>query len=169
MRPTITQEALLSTLAYSPTTGNFTWTRKSGNRVTVGAVAGCMSSAGYIQIRTGGRLYYAHRLAFLAMTGVLPDKQVDHINGNRGDTRWNNLRLVTPTENTQNACVSKNNKSGVLGVFWTKRRQEWVATITVARKTHYLGAYADIHKATAARKAAEALYGFHQNHGRPAI
>lgn len=57
-----TQEDVIDLLDYSPATGNFVW-RKSGG------VAGCETANGYTVIGINGRLYLAHRLAWLVVHG----------------------------------------------------------------------------------------------------
>lgn len=54
--------------------------------------------------------------------------------------------------------IAKNNTSGVRGVYWDKKRQNWVAQITFKGKTLYLGSFANIGEATTARKRAEERY-----------
>ena len=171
MTPCIQQKDLCEVLTYFPLTGEFIWAQrpKNANRINIGGVAGHQSNTGYTQIRLYKYLYYAHRLAFLYMTGVFPLEQVDHINGDPSDTRWSNLRLATPTENQRNTAISKNNTSGVLGVCWDKRKSAWLVRIRDSNKEKFIGYFKELADAAIARKAAEQLYGYHPNHGRISI
>lgn len=82
----------------------------------------------------------AHRLAFLLMTGAMPAGDVDHINGNRADNRWCNLRDVSRAVNMQNLRKPRaDNTTGFLGVSLSKGRYQ--AQIAANGKTHYLGLY----------------------------
>jgi hypothetical protein len=102
------------------------------------------------------------------MTGEDPgvEKEVDHINGNRGDNSWNNLRIVSRKENGKNMQRKKNNSSGVTGVSWASDRRKWASYIMVNRKKINIGHFTELSEAIAARKYAEKLYGFHVNHDR---
>jgi len=162
----IQEHELKNLLKYSPISGEFTWKVKPSLGVPVGAPAGHKSKAGYTQIRIGKQLHYAHRLAFLYMEGIFPIEQVDHIDGNRANTAWLNLRQVSCLENQRNVSISKNNKSGVLGISWLSRRQKWLATIGIGYKTVFLGEHLELIDAITTRKAAELTYKFHPNHGR---
>jgi hypothetical protein len=97
----LTQDILRSLLRYNPTTGEFTWLA-SQYRIKAGDVAGSKRTDGYIAIGVGGKLYKAHRLAFLYMEGEFPKDQVDHLNGIKIDNSWANLRKCTPIENMNN-------------------------------------------------------------------
>jgi len=158
-------EAITDLLSYSPETGEFTWKVARG-RCSAGSTAGYDTGRGYIGIRINKRCTYAHRIAFLLMTGSEPKAQVDHINGDRSDNRWVNLREVTCAENMMNRQVSGRNKSGVMGVFWNTGKGKWTAKIKKNQKTTHLGYFDDLAMAAAARKEAEVSMGFHQNHGR---
>lgn len=60
-----------------------------------------------------------------------------------------NIQIITREE------PSKNNTSGIIGVFWDKDSQKWRATISFKNKTHYLGRYENKEDAIKARKQAE--------------
>lgn len=72
-----------------------------------------------------------------------------------------NLKLcdgtsVTILEATRNH-LSKSNTSGYTGVYWSST-QKWRAQITFRRKTYYLGSFAHIEDAIAARKCGEEMH-----------
>lgn len=161
----VTQESLKELLCYDPDTGDFTRI-KAVQAARVGDIAGCLGNRGYIVIRINGKNYLSHRLAFIYMTGEFPEHHTDHINGNKTDNRWENLRAVTRGENMKNQKKRKSNTSGVMGVYWNKSSGMWQAQIKADGKQMYLGIFADINDAITARKQAEIDCGFHPNHGR---
>ena len=123
---------------------------------------------GYLGGRLMGVNYLAHRVMYALAYGRWAAGEVDHINGDRTDNRPENLRDVPKVLNARNAKRAANNTSGATGVMLRKRDSKWIATIRMFGKTHYFGAYQDFFDAVAARKAAEAEFGFHPNHGRKA-
>lgn len=54
-----------------------------------------------------------------------------------------------------NGNINKNNKSGIRGVCFDKRRNQWCAHITYKGKTYFLGRYYNIGDAEEAREKAE--------------
>lgn len=152
-------EIATSQLRYEPDTGQFIWlVRKNsrGGTVAPGKVAGTPKD-GYVQIKIEGQQWRAHRLAWLLMTGSLPDKgrEIDHVNGDRSDNRWVNLREATRSQNATNSGLSKKNKSGVRGISWIKRDSKWDARIRVNGTLHLIGRFAEKEDAIRARKDAE--------------
>lgn len=162
----LTADEAFELISYDPATGLFRWKKSHSKRIWPGKQAGSTASDGYVHIGLANKVYKAHRLAWLLMTGLWPKEQVDHINGNRSDNRWVNLRQVSNLENARNRSASRNNKSGVTGVYWDKQRSKWRARIKVGEKKIELGAFSDIREAERARKNAEVNFGFHPNHGR---
>lgn len=98
------------------------------------------------------------RMHRLIMGDVDKNIRIDHINHNTLDNRKCNLREVTNAENLRNGKLRKTNKSGVVGVFFDKTRNKWIASITVDYKNIYLGRYDCIEDAIKARKEAEEKY-----------
>jgi len=135
-KPNLSAQRLRELLAYDPIKGEFRW-RIGRKGAPMGALAGGKTSHGYINIgvdRTGQ--HYAHRLAWLYMNGEWPTCEIDHINGNRTDNRWSNLRGVSSTVNKQNKRrPQSNNKSGFLGVSLKSSRKtgprKWLAQIAL--------------------------------------
>lgn len=160
----LSKDEVDSVLEYDPAHGRFRW-RVARGCCKAGDEAGCDSGRGYIFIRVNGVIAYAHRLAFLLMTGEVPPF-VDHINGDRADNRWENLRAATRSENGQNMARSSANRSGVIGVFWNVSKNKWTAKIKINQRTQHLGHFDSIAEATEARRLAERDLGFHANHGR---
>ncbi len=161
----INQAKLKELLNYDSETGILYWNKTTNRRIKVGDVAGCKDAYGYLVIRFDGKLYKAHRLAWLYVYGVLPD-QIDHINGIRDDNRIVNLRSVTIGENNKNTKVRQDNISGVAGVHFEQSRSKWLANISVEGKNVYLGRFNTFDEAVHARKSAEIEYSYHDNHGR---
>lgn len=124
------------------------------------------TSASYATVSLDGGSVYAHRLAWAMVHGGWPEEPLDHINGDRTDNRIANLRAVPQKLNCRNCRISKNNRSGANGVYWSNGRRKWVAQIMVDYRTRYLGIFETIEAAIKARKAAEREAGFHPNHGR---
>ena len=77
--------------------------------------------------------------AILDLHSVIIDNQVDHINGDKLDNRFNNLRIVTNKRNAWNRKYHDNNTSGFRGVYWYPLRNKWVAQIRVHQKLIHLG------------------------------
>jgi len=137
----LTQERLKEVLDYNPDTGLFTWKVRLSIRAVKGKVAGVINERGYIKIQIDKKIYRGHRLAWLYIHGKFPALGIDHINGNRADNRIDNLREATDSENKQNKAAQKNNKSGYLGVYWSKTMMKWTARIQLNYVTTPLGYY----------------------------
>lgn len=131
----LSQKILKRFLKYNQITGKFTWRVKRGPR-RKDERAGSKHSEGYIQINFLGKVYFAHRLAFLYITGRWPD-EIDHINHNRRDNRWLNLRECTHKENLSYQKVNKANTTGYKGV--SKSRGRFRAYIVKNGKQIFLG------------------------------
>jgi hypothetical protein len=177
------QEMLNELLAYDPENGTLAWKARSPVRFPdcarwgqegtaqrwntrwAGKPAFTNDTRGYRQGEIFGRPYFAHRIIWRMVHGDEP-ADIDHIDGNRSNNRLSNLRAVTRQENLRNARRRSDNSSGVVGVTWDKRKQRWYACIAVSQRTINLGSYRTLEEATAARKAADRQYGFHENHGR---
>lgn len=140
---TLTQAELKARVSYDPKSGLFTRVSDAG-RWKAGTQIGSINTLGYCAINFGGYPWLAHRLAFLWVTGEWPKYNVDHINGNRSDNRWDNLRDIPQRMNTENTKVaSKHNRSGLLGVTLHKACGKYSARIYVAGKGIHLGLFAD--------------------------
>lgn len=150
MRDSITQERLKELIHYDPCTGHFKWIVK-GRLPKIGY----KTIKGYLQIRVDDILYMAHRLAWLYVHGIFPDKQIDHINRIKDDNRIINLRMVTNSENHQNMSIRKDNKSGHEGVTFCNKRKRWRAYITAQKKRYELGFFEKIEDAIQIRAAAK--------------
>jgi hypothetical protein len=85
-----------------------------------------------------GHKYQEHILVWLAETGTFPERGLDHINGNRADNRFANLRLATAQQNNENIGRRRDNTSGFRGVSLTKTGR-WMAQIQSKGVKKHLG------------------------------
>lgn len=125
-----------------------------------------LDGEGYRLVIIHGKTHKAHRVVWAFHKGVWPTYNIDHINGIPNDNRIENLRDVSMQDNARNRRRVSRNTSGVTGVVWARAEKKWHAQIKVSGKCISLGNYSDKLDAIAARKQAEAQYGFHPNHGR---
>lgn len=143
----MTQDELKKVLSYDPYTGVFTWRVSLSSRALAGERAGTLRKDGYVQIRIRGKIYYAHRLAFLYMQGRIP-VEIDHIDRSPSNNRWGNLRPVTHSQNLENRDCK--------GFY--ERRGKFLAQIKVAGRVMFLGSYLTADAARSAYDLAEYLY-----------
>lgn len=109
---------------------------------------------GYVSGSINGKVIALHRF----LMNPKDDEVVDHKNRKPYDNRKSNLRVCTQSQNIMNKKKPKNNKSGVVGVYWYQRDNRWRAEITVNYKTIYLGEYKNFEDAVRVRKEAEKKY-----------
>jgi hypothetical protein len=164
-----TAERVRELLNYDPETGVFTWREganlgKGHGRRKPGGEAGC-KGARYTILSIDGQHVYAHRVAWLYMTGEWPPATVDHRNRDTYCNRWANLRLATIAEQRQNSALSRRNTSGRKGVSWDASKGKWAAQIGAHGKRHHIGRFDDVEQAAAAYADAKAKR--HQFH--PAV
>jgi hypothetical protein len=116
------------------------------------------SKSRYPMIGFNGSSYLAHRIAWVIKTGENPTFDIDHINGNKWDNRWCNLRIATRSENRCNCEPSLSNTSGTIGVTFHKLVKKYVAQIKKHGKSYHLGCFENIEDAIKCRKNAEKIF-----------
>jgi len=142
---------LLSRMSYDPQTGFFVALVSSGRR-KAGDRLGYVRADGYRMIMFGGRWRYAHRLAWFYVTGEWPMHEIDHVNGDRDDNRFANLRQATRSQNMMNTPKK--------GVCFHKGQKKWQASIRVNGKRTHLGSFSTEDEALSAyRAAASTMHG----------
>ena len=125
-------DLLKRTLTYNPETGEL-------RKVRDGKIIGHPNNLGYVRVwiklEDGKRKHFtAHRLAFMFMEGSFPSNNlvVDHINQDRSDNRWCNLRAVNRAANSVNSSKFKN---------YTAVGNRFTSAITFKGKRHHLGTF----------------------------
>lgn len=100
------------------------------------------------------KLGFLHRFIMNAPKGMV----VDHIDGNTLNTRKNNLRICTHTENCRNRKRQFNNTSGYQGVTWDKNTNKWMSYICVDTHQKTLGYFNTPEEAHVCRVLADEKY-----------
>ena len=178
----ISPETLRELLDYNPETGDLIWrerplemfkterdwnawnARNAGKKAFTATI-----SRGYKHGTIFKNGVYAPRAAWVIHHGRWPVHNIDHINGDPSDNRIDNLRDVNQHENMRNASIPKHNKSGVIGVHWSKASNKWTAQITSGGRRIHLGVFDSKEDAISARKDAEVKCGYSPNHGREPV
>jgi len=80
---------------------------------------------------------------------------IDHINSDKLDSRANNLREISNSDNIFRAGIRKNNSTGVTGVFFNKSSRTWSARLCCNWVNEGLGTFKTKGEAVKARKDAE--------------
>jgi hypothetical protein len=156
-KPKFSAQVLREFLNYDPSTGIFTWIKRSPRgRNRVGTVAGSIVQ-GYINIGIFNESYGAHCLAWLYVNGNWPEGHIDHIDGNGMNNRFANLRKASSAENQQNRKQARRDSgTGLIGVFRSpSARRPFRSSITICGKAHHLGVFQSAEEAHAAYLAAK--------------
>lgn len=136
--------------------GNLYWKKPTGRRVRFGDLAGNVSE-GYVSIRVGGKLMKAHRIIYFMHHGYMP-REIDHIDGNGLNNRIDNLRDADRFVNNKNRSASRNNKSGIKNVCWSKVANKWHVSIMENKTRHHIGYFASLDDARFAADNARKQY-----------
>jgi hypothetical protein len=142
------QNLLQKIFKYEPNTGVLTHAVNTPPRGKLGTEVGWINGHGYRRISIKGREYPAHKVIWMWMTGTYPLNDIDHIDGDRSNNSWTNLRLSTRSQNLMNQGRKPNNKSGFKGV--TSRGGSHSAQFRIGGKIVRIGSF------STAREAAEA-------------
>jgi hypothetical protein len=167
-KPTPSVEVLNSLFTYDEITGELRWKIVPKERVArakVGDIAGAVMTNGYRMTCINYQKYLVHRLIWKMKTGSDAPFSIDHIDGDRLNNRFANLRAATQSQNGMNSKMRKNNTSGVKGVYWHQSNR-WQAQIMLHRKVIVLGGFDKIEEAASA--VAEAREKYHGQFARTA-
>ncbi|MEK6294411.1 MAG: HNH endonuclease [Paraburkholderia tropica] len=165
-RQKIDAAQLRALLTYDAETGIFRWRERRNHLTPKGSVAGTVNSKGYVMIGVARRLYQAHRLAWLYVTGEWPKDLIDHINTIRTDNRFENLREASKTENNRNRSAGIAGRKGLKGATFRKKEGAWYSGIWSAGKRIHLGTFSSEQEAHEAYcKAADEMHGEFANFG----
>lgn len=153
----VTQELVKKMFDYDPNTGIVTRKiSRSGRGGKRGTIVNTLNDKGYLYVRLGARSLPLHRVIWLWWYGYWPEHNLDHIDRCRTNNRINNLREVSNQCNARNRCVRRTSKTGVTGVGWCNRQQEWSVNICPGKSEKRFLAYCeDFTEAVAHRLAAE--------------
>lgn len=156
-----TPSALRNLLDYDKSNGKLRW-RNPTARQTKEWFDGTKQSRGYRGVRIGKTKYYVHAVAWAIVKGKWP-KGIDHIDHDKANNKWTNLRAATPQQNAYHRSRNRNNSTGVRGVtkFDNKRwrgSKPFRAVIAVDGRLIHLGLFATITEAAKVRRQAELQY-----------
>jgi hypothetical protein len=141
---------------YDFITGDLIWkerpiTHFSSNRVMNYAnsqnknkIAGVLTKVGYLRTRCGefGK-YMNHRIIWKLITGNEPDYIIDHIDCDKMNNRFNNLRECNTNENARNCLIRIDNSSGLKGVHFDNSKGKYISQIGYFGNRIQLGAFDD--------------------------
>jgi hypothetical protein len=157
----IDQDLLRKLFAYDAESGVFKRIgrlKRGGQVVACDFVTNSKSTHGYYQYTIKDHTFDVHRLIWMWVHGKWPDGDIDHINGNRQDNRWENLRVVSRTENLRNTGRKTEPKYGHVGVY--AHGKTWRVSIGAEGKAGFVS----YEEAVAYRQKRERELGYSENH-----
>lgn len=164
IQQSLTQELVQSLFIYDSVSGLLI-NRVNKGKALAGAISGTVHKNGTIYVRVLGKKEIAHRIIWLYVNGYLP-VEIDHIDHNRSNNAWNNLREVNHAQNMLNKPIYKNSKTKCSGISIDKRCGKYRAYIQVNCKQKGLGYFDTLEQAIAVRSTALKEHRYHDNHGK---
>lgn len=132
-------EELRALFSYDRESGIAVWkTRPSRAKIKVGDEVKSKFSSGYLRVTIKGSTYRLHLVIWKMETGVDPVDEVDHLDLDKTNNRWGNLREATRSQNGMNIAITTRNTSGFKGVSQVPCGK-WKASIRHKGKLIYLG------------------------------
>lgn len=151
----ITQDYVKSLFDYDKESGDLFWKISPSKNVKIGTKAGCLRKKdNYISVGINKRLYFAHVIIWLWMTGEFNKFQIDHKDGK--SNKWINLRKSDSNTNAYNQKIAKNNTSGAKGIDW--HNESWRVRIQYEGKRILIGYYDILNDAIKAYNKAALKY-----------
>lgn len=138
---------------YNAASGEFVVTVPRSTSYQAGDAMGYIDPHGYYKIGLNKAVYLISRLVWLWHTGDWPKHRIDHIDQNKLNNKIENLRDASAYFNNKNG-KTRASKSGMTGINWHKKAKKWMACVTVAYDTIYLGLFLSIEEAIEARNTA---------------
>jgi hypothetical protein len=90
-------------------------------------------------------MHQVHRLIWLMKTGELPTCMIDHINHDRADNTWVNLREATASQNQMNRSIHKSTTTGYRGILIDHYNKQnipyYMASVRADGKSNRKGSY----------------------------
>ena len=149
-------------LTYNIITGVLTWKVNKSN-VKAGTKSGSLKKTGYLYITINRQDCAAHRVAWLLVTKKDPwPYEVDHINHNKSDNAFKNLRKATIQQNSSNRLKGTNNTSGHKSIRYLEfqPKNPYQVILYQDKKGHYVGSFPTLEMALKARdQKGKELYG----------
>jgi hypothetical protein len=94
------------------------------------------------------------------MTDEWTKNLIDHINTDKSDDRFSNLREATVSQNGANRLAQRNNRIGIKGVRLSKTGKRFEVSIKMQSKAKFIGSFGSLDEAKAAYEAsARNLFG----------
>ncbi|MDH1673976.1 HNH endonuclease [Comamonas aquatica] len=155
----ISQEELKHALYYDNVGGVFYWRNPPyHSRFLPWKRAGAVGVDGYEKIQINGRSYRSNRLAWLYMTGHWPEVCTDHIDGNKTNNSWMNLREATIAENKRNSVATRPKHDLPMGVGYSgKTKVSYRARLKIHGRQIALGTYPTAEEASEVYQLASAM------------
>lgn len=154
----MTPDELSELFLYEPDTGKLIYKKRVSSRAAQGSEAGSIGKHGYRSVEVRGKSYRVHRLIWFLMTGNWPHGEIDHIDRNKLNNKWSNLRVVNRAENIWN--TERKNGSGTSSGYEgvRKRGNSYQAHIRHMGKRVVIGSFPTAEEALKARDDAVMKY-----------
>lgn len=141
---------------YDPESGRL-WNTETGTEYVPNSVNG------YIHIKVNGKVEYGHVIAYELHTGCkVPEGMfVDHKDRDKSNTKFNNLRLVSRSQNNLNRRCFSNNSLNQKGITYDAKKKLYRVRLSLGGKRYSFGRHKDLLSAIEARDA-----GLSKLHGK---
>ena len=106
--------------------------------------------------------FLLHRILYYVYNGSFNELlEIDHADGNSINNSKFNLRLANRNMNNKNATKRKDNTSGVIGISWHNKSNNWIAYFNINKKPNRMYTK-DFFEAVCWRKSMELKHGMNK-------